>query len=367
MIKSPPMKILNRYILKTLLFYTLGVMVIWLGVYALFNLINEIDSIGQQDYTLLSAVIYVIADLPSVIYAHSSVIILLGCLLGLGHLAATSQLIVVKSGGISIMQIAQKVMVVALLFMLITILLGEFIAPVTTKYAESYRFKALGRNISTTNQQGFWLKDGNAIINVKKNFDGSVFEGVTLMRLNKEHQLDAAMYSDKAVFDGSQLNFKKTTRHQLKENGEITNIQSKYYQQYTAKVSFNQDLINNLKKESQLLSVIALYKHISFLNDNNLSSENFELELYKRTVKPVTLVAMLMLSMLFIFGSLREATLGKKIFLGVIISLLFELSSRIGGVVSLRFDYDPFFGTFVPTLMVLGIAFLLLRKKSLEI
>ncbi len=361
------MKILNRYILKTLLFYTLGVMVIWLGVYALFNLINEIDSIGQQDYTLLSAVIYVIADLPSVIYAHSSVIILLGCLLGLGHLAATSQLIVVKSGGISIMQIAQKVMVVALLFMLITILLGEFIAPVTTKYAESYRFKALGRNISTTNQQGFWLKDGNAIINVKKNFDGSVFEGVTLMRLNKEHQLDAAMYSDKAVFDGSQLNFKKTTRHQLKENGEITNIQSKYYQQYTAKVSFNQDLINNLKKESQLLSVIALYKHISFLNDNNLSSENFELELYKRTVKPVTLVAMLMLSMLFIFGPLREATLGKKIFLGVIISLLFELSSRIGGVVSLRFDYDPFFGTFAPTLMVLGIAFLLLRKKSLEI
>jgi lipopolysaccharide export system permease protein len=86
----------------------------------------------------------VIADLPLVIYAHSSVIILLGCLLGLGHLAATSQLIVVKSGGISIMQIAQKVMVVALLFMLITILLGEFIAPVTTKYAESYRFKALG-------------------------------------------------------------------------------------------------------------------------------------------------------------------------------------------------------------------------------
>jgi lipopolysaccharide export system permease protein len=111
-----------------------GVMVIWLGVYALFNLINEIDSIGQQDYTLLSAVIYVIADLPLVIYAHSSVIILLGCLLGLGHLAATSQLIVVKSGGISIMQIAQKVMVVALLFMLITILLGEFIASVTTHF-----------------------------------------------------------------------------------------------------------------------------------------------------------------------------------------------------------------------------------------
>jgi lipopolysaccharide export LptBFGC system permease protein LptF len=81
-------QILDRYIIKTLLFYTLGVMVVWMGVYALFNFINEINLIGQHNYTTLSAIIYVAADLPAVIYSHSSVIILLGCLLGMGHLAA---------------------------------------------------------------------------------------------------------------------------------------------------------------------------------------------------------------------------------------------------------------------------------------
>jgi hypothetical protein len=30
-------------------------------------------------------------------------------------------------------------------------------------------------------QQGFWLKDGNTIINVKENFDGRVFGDVTLI------------------------------------------------------------------------------------------------------------------------------------------------------------------------------------------
>ena len=364
MIKLPSMKILNRYIAKTLLFYTLIVMVIWLGIYALFNFISEIDSIGQQDYTLLSAVIYVVSDLPSVAYAYSSVIILLGCLLGLGHLATTSQLIVVRSSGVSIIKIAQKVVVVASLFMLITILSGEFIAPIAKKYAESYRYKALGRNI--IGQQGFWLKDGDVIINVKKNFDGSIFEGVTFIRLNKKYQLDTLMYSDKVAFDGNQLNFKETIRYQLKKNGQFTDIQSKYYQQHSTKVSFNQDLINNLKKDPQLLSILALYEHISFLNDNNLASKNFEIEFYKRAIRPITLVAMLMLSMLFIFGSLREATLGKKIFLGIIISLLFELASRIGGVMSSRFNYDLFFGTFTPTLVILVVAFLLLRKKSLQ-
>jgi lipopolysaccharide export system permease protein len=48
------------------------------------------------------------------------------------------------------------------------------------------------------------------------------------------------------------------------------------------------------------------------------------------------------MKMLFIFGSLRDATLGKKIFLGVIIALFFELSSRIGGAISLRY-FDAVF------------------------
>jgi hypothetical protein len=41
-----------------------------MGVYALFNFINEINLIGQHNYTTLSAIIYVAADLPAVIYSH---------------------------------------------------------------------------------------------------------------------------------------------------------------------------------------------------------------------------------------------------------------------------------------------------------
>lgn len=358
------MKILDRYITKTLLFYTLNVMVIWIGIYVLFNFINEIDLIGQQDYTVLSAVIYVAADLPAVIYSHSSVMILLGCLLGLGHLASTSQLIIVRGCGISIMKIAQKAVTAALIFIFIIIFLGEFVTPITTKYAESYRAKALGRNAPTTSQQGFWFKDGDTIINVKKNFNGSVFGGVTLIRLNSTNQLDSVFYSDKAVFNEGNLNLEKTKHYQLRQTDKFTDIQSEHYQKYDIDVSFDHTLIDTLKKDPKELSSWELYKHMTFLADNNLASAPFEVELYKRMVKPLSLVAMLLLSMLFIFGSLRDATLGKKIFLGIVISLFFELSSRISSVVSLRFDYDPLFSTSALTIIVLIVAFLLLRKKS---
>ncbi len=361
------MKILDRYIAMTLLIYTLSVMGIWVGVYALFNFINEVDLIGQQNYTIVSAIIYVVADLPAVIYSHSSVIILLGCLLGLGHLASTSQLIVVRSGGLSIMQIVQKVVIIALLFIFTVMLLGEFIAPVTEKYAESYKTKSLGYAVSNVSRQGFWLKNDDTIINVKKNFGGNIFGDVTLIKVNDKYQLDSVFYSKKAVFNKGNLNLEKAKHYQLKLDGKLTNIQSNDYQRYDTSVSFDQGLIDSLKKEPEELSSWELYRHMVFLDDNYLASGAFKVELYKRLVKPITLVAMLMMAMLFIFGSLRDATLGKKIFLGVVISLFFELSSRIGGVISLRFDYDPLFSASVPTIVALTIAFLLLKRKSDEV
>jgi len=359
------MKIINAYIIKTLLLYTLSVMTVWISVYALFNFVNEVKFIGQQDYTILVALLYVVADLPAVIYSHSPVIILLGCLLGMGHLASTSQLIIIRGSGVSIMQIAQKVVVTGLLFIFIVTLSGEFITPITTDYAESYKNKALGRTTSTS-QQGFWLKDKNTIINVKKNFDGNIFSDVTLIKLDNSNHLNSIFYTDKAVFNEGNLKLEKTKQYQLTQTDKFTKIQSKIHQNYNTKMSFEQDLVDALKKKPKELSSWNVYKHMVFLNNNGLASEVYKIELYKRIIKPITLVAMLMLSMLFIFGSLRDANLSKKIFLGVVISLFFELSSRISGVISLRFNYDPFFSASAPTLIALVIAFLLLKRKSLN-
>jgi len=334
------------------------------GIYAFFNFIDEVKFIGQGDYTTTKAAIYVLADLPAVIYSHSSVVILLGCLLALGYLASTSQLVIVRGGGVSIMQIAKIVIRSAILFIAVIIFIGEIISPITTQYAESSRAKALGNNISVINQQGFWIKDGNSIINVKKNFGGHVFGDITLIKLSEPNQLDSVAYSKKAIFNGNNLDFENTINYELNRNDKFVSIQSEQYKKYNTQVSFDQELIASLKKEPHELSTWNLYKQISFLTNNNLTAKAFEVELYKRIMKPITLIAMLLFSMLFIFGSLRDSSLGKKIFLGVMISLFFELASRIGGMLSLRFDYNPLLSASIPTAIVLVVAFILLRRKS---
>ncbi|MDB9829182.1 LptF/LptG family permease, partial [Candidatus Thioglobus sp.] len=58
------MKILDRYIIKTMAFYTLAVMLIWVGVYSFFSFLNEVNEIGQANYTISEAMIYISLKLP---------------------------------------------------------------------------------------------------------------------------------------------------------------------------------------------------------------------------------------------------------------------------------------------------------------
>ena len=110
------MKIRERYIRKTLLSFTLVVLVIWLGVYSFFNFLSEMTSIGQVNYTSLEAFRYIALQIPEVAYKHASPVILLGCVLGMGHLATTSQLLVLRVSGLSIIKLTFLTMKIALIF-----------------------------------------------------------------------------------------------------------------------------------------------------------------------------------------------------------------------------------------------------------
>ena len=129
-------------------------------------------------------------------------------------------------------------------------------------------------------------------------------------------------------------------------------------------MSFDQDLIDSLKKEPDELTTWNIIKQIQFLSDNKLRSGIFEVELYKRLIKPITLMAMILLAMLFVFGSTREVTLGRKIFFGVSLGLSFEMLSRIGGAMALSLDFDPLMSAILPSTVVIVIAIALLIRKS---
>ena len=361
------MKIKDRYIANTLLTYSIVVLLVWLSIYSFFNFLAELNSVGTVNYTILEAFKYIILQLPEVAYDQVSAVILLGCVLGMGHLATTGQLIILRASGISILKITWLTLKNAIIFLIFLTLIGELVAPTLTTYAENERSNALGQNSLSNSQDGFWIRDGDNFINVKNNVDGSVFNDITVIEVNNEsNKIERVVNSQSAIFDGQNINMESTNIFSIDSTNLLDNIDLKELNLYKKRVAFDQDLIDSLEKEPKDLTTFTILKQIQFLTDNKLRAEVFEVELYKRLVKPITLIAMILLAMLFIFGSTRDATLGRKIFFGVAIGLSFELISRIGGAMALSFDLNPLLTTFVPAMAIMTIATTVLINKSIH-
>ena len=308
---------------------------------------------------------YIILQLPEVAYNQVSAVILLGCVLGMGHLATTGQLIILRASGISILKITWLTLKNAIIFFILITMVGELLAPTLTSYSENERSKALGQNSLSSSQDGFWIRDGDNFINVENNVDGSLFNGITVIEVNKSNKIERVVNSQSAIFDGQNINMDSTNIFSIDSTKSLDDIDLKERNLYKKRVAFDQDLINSLEKEPKDLSTFTILKQIQFLTDNKLRAEVFEVELYKRLVKPITLIAMILLAMLFIFGSTRDATLGRKIFFGVAIGLSFELISRIGGALALSFDFSPILSTFVPAIAIMIVATIVLINKSI--
>jgi len=360
------MKIRERYITKTLLSFTFVVLVIWLGVYSFFNFLSEMSSIGQVNYTTLEAFRYIAFQIPEVVYKHASPVILLGCVLGMGHLATTNQLLVFRVSGSSILKLTIFTIKSALIFIIIVISIGEFLAPLASNEAEKGRSKALGLSFASQNQEGFWIRDGENFISVQKNIDGKLFSGVTIIEVNSSNKIETVTTSENVKFDGKSLEMDDSEIFSIDSSDVIDHISFKKLKSFNKEVSFDQDLIDSLKKEPEDLTTWNIIKQIQFLSDNKLRSGVFEVELYKRLIKPVTLVAMILLTMLFVFGSTRDVTLGRKIFFGISVGLSFELLSRIGGAMALSFDFNPVMSAVLPTFVVMVVATILLIYKSVS-
>jgi len=360
------MKIRERYIRKTLMSFTLLVLAVWLGVYSLFDFLSEMNSIGQLNYTILEAFRYISLQIPEVAYKHASPVILLGCVLGMGHLATTNQLLVLRVSGMSIFRLTMLTIKTALIFVIAVIAIGEIFAPVASEEAERGRSKALGQSIASQSEEGFWIRDGESFINVQTNIDGETFKDVTIIEVSSSNKIVTVVTSEVAKFDGKSLEMDNTEIFSVDGSNEIDSISLEELNFFRKVVSFDQDLIDSLKKEPDELTTWNIIKQIQFLSENKLRSRVFEVELYKRLIKPITLVAMILLAMLFIFGSTRDVTLGRKIFFGISVGLSFELLSRIGGAMSLSFDFNPVMSAVLPTIVVMLIATTLLIQKSMS-
>ena len=352
------MNILDRYIGQSVIAGVTIVLTIFIVLYELFAFAGEANQIGRADYTIWSAIQYSLLRLPQHIYELFPLSMLLGTMLGMGWLANHNELVIIRMAGVSLLRIVGSIMKTAIMLMLIAMVIGEGIAPPLHQYASDQRIKALHGQINMNTDYGLWARDGDTYINVNSVDKDGRLNGITLYQFSENNFIERQIQARRAVYDGEQW-ILKSAKETIHKNNSFIVIRKK---EMKWKTLLDLDMVKIVAVRPELLSIWKLNGYIDYLKNNDLEYTKYELVYWTKLFGPLTILAMVLLSIPFVFGSVRHVAIGKQILLGFLVGITFYIVSRLIGQMGLVYGVPAILSALLPTLLVIALTTWSYRK-----
>jgi lipopolysaccharide export system permease protein len=99
------MRTLRRYLASEITVATALVMTALLMLLAFFDLVHEVNDLGVGGYKLKDVVLHVLLSLPNHVYEAFPIAVLIGTLFAMAQLAASSEYVVIRSSGVSLIRL----------------------------------------------------------------------------------------------------------------------------------------------------------------------------------------------------------------------------------------------------------------------
>lgn len=355
------MKIIPRYITTTIISSILLVLLILMGLEILISFIGQLSKLGQGNYDLPQALVYVVLDMPSQLYNFFPMASLIGSLLGLGLLANQSELIIMQASGFSKGQITATVLKAALFMVLIAIILGEVVAPFAERYANLEKAMAIGGGQAIEAGQGAWLRQDNNFINIQHIVSRHYLTNITSYEFNSSHQLVKIWSAESALYSRGNWVLQNMQTTAISNN----HVSSQPEAQKIWNIQINPVLLKVSDIEPDNMSLLKLNAYINYLKMNGLQAEIYKMNFWKRIFQPFATAVMIFLAVPFVFGSLRSVTVGVRILIGVTIGFLFYILNQFFAPISLLYQVPALLGASLPTLLFViaaGVA-IVVRKQ----
>ncbi len=350
--------ILTQYLMRTILTMTALVLVVLIALAGLFEFIAELDDI-QGDYQAPQAILYTIFRLPQLAFEMLPIAALIGSLLGLGALAGNSEIIVMRTAGLSVMRLAGKVSVAGLSLLILTGLLGEFIGPPLDYYARNIRFEARYEKDDDRLGQEAWVKDGQVFLHMERVSSEFEFGSIYVYRFNDSNELESIARAENSGIDDNDQwvleNFRET---RFFDDGVQVVESSLAVESF----DINAEVLGVSLVKPQSLSGRGLFSYISYLKRNSLDADRYETELWYRIARTATIMIMPVLALAFVFGSLRTGGAGARLMMGVAIGLGYYLASEMLANSGQVFDLNPAVIAWLPTALLLIVTVFALNR-----
>ena len=344
------MEILDRYIGKSVALGIVAAMLVVITLDTLISFAGEIGEIGRANYTIWQAILFITLSMPQKLYALFPMVAVLGTMLGLGALAGHHEITAMRAAGMSLMQLIIAVLKTALLITALGIFIGEVVAPPAVQYAKLKRVHVMNSQINLNTDYGLWARDSNTYIHVRRMENDRRLIGINLYLFDEYHSLRETYSAAAAEYRNDAWELQRVLHKKITADG----IAQDTLPTMSWQTLLNPDMVNIVSVTPDNLSIWKLLGYIDYMQDNGLDASNYQLTFWTKLIAPLTITAMMLLAVPFIFGTKRDTGVGQRVFVGFLIGLVFYIASQLIGRAGLVYHIPPAVAAMLPTFIVLG-------------
>lgn len=367
---TPFPKIHDVYIGKVVLVFVMAVWLVLVGLDFVLGgggLMAQLDDIGKGSYSFVDAFLVSAYTLPRRLYELFPTAAVIGALLGLGQLAASSELTALRAIGLSRKRLSLAVALAIALLTGMMVLAGETIAPWGERKANSLKAAATSPNMIVAQYSGMWAREGDVFLNAESGHertDGNhqwlELKGLRLYQFDEAGKLKSISHAATAEHRAGGWLLKNVVRTTFAERS----VAQEQIPEQRWESELDPAALSASVAHPRYLSSANLKSSIDYRKRNQLDADRFEEYYWGRWFYPLNVLALCLAAVPFAFGMLRSGGLGKRLFLGVVFALGFwllqEMSARLAG--AYKFDYRIAY--VLPSLLMLGVSAFLFRRRS---
>lgn len=349
---------LDRYIARNVLASIVVVQMVLLGLDLIIGYIDDLDDV-EGAYSSLDVLLYLGMRLPWRFYQYAPVAVLIGALVGLGSMASSNELTVMRASGRSLARIIWGVMKPVLLVVAVVLVVAEFVSPRTEQFAEAWQLEQrMGEGALLTSYSA-WQREGDRVYRFGAIRADDVVLNLLRYRFDGRQLVEASFARRARWQDGDwQLEDVSTTRF-YPDHTQTSHQATEPWQ-----TAMTPSQLERLLRDIDSQSPSELYAYAKFLHSRGQNAEQPLLYFWQKMLLPLTMGSLVLIAASFVFGPMRTVAAGTRVFYGVVTGLLFKYTQDLLAPASTIFGFSPVWAVLVPIMACAAVGLLLLRRNG---
>ena len=354
------MKTLRKLIYREI-FTAIGFVVLaFLALFFFFDLLEEMGDVGLTfggfTYTVWHAFATVFLRLPSHLYELLPISVLIGSIFVMARFAQSSEFTIMRTSGLGPWLALRTMLGLGAIFVLLTVLIGDYVAPMTERYALASKSQYLGQS-TEPRSSGAWLKEkvdtNTRAVNVQSVRVDGALQGIRIYEFDALGRMAIRIEANTGQVHETQgdwtLESVNITRFSYSQ--EPMQLQRENSSQLDWPTSITSQMLIAAVHKPDRMPTLELFQFIQHLKNNDQSAQKYEIEFWRKVFYPLSCLVMVVLALPFAYLHFRSGGIAGYVFGGVMAGISFFLLNNVFGYAGNLQNWSPMLTAAAPGLI----------------